>query len=172
MTQGKLLPIELQQQVLTYVDLKKTPEWIMKKLKISKTSFYRIKSLHRIKHENEYKTKPGRKEKISKSQKMRIQKELKSNPRTSLNKLKIKLKLKTSLTTISKVVRSIGIHRRKMRKIPKLTPNHKTKRMNFALSHCDPNFNWSKWIWTDEKKFNLDGLMVIIIIGSKMERNH
>jgi hypothetical protein len=62
-----------------------------------------------------------------------------------------------STATVSRLLNTMGIDRRKMKKIPKLTKVHKTKRYEHALAHCDPHFDWSKWIWTDEKKFNLDG---------------
>ena len=77
MVQGRLLAVEVQQQVLTYIEQKKKPEWIINKLWISKSTFYNIKSLGKLKYNNEYKTKTGRKEKISKSQKMSLLKELK-----------------------------------------------------------------------------------------------
>jgi transposase len=65
--------------------------------------------------------------------------------------------LDASNATLSRVLRSIGIERRKMKKRPKMTLHHMEKRVDFALRHCHPDFDWSKWIWTDEKKFNLDG---------------
>lgn len=38
-----------------------------------------------------------------------------------------------------------------------MTSIHKSKRVDFALRHCHPDFNWRSYIFTDEKKFNLDG---------------
>ena len=157
MVQGRLLPVEVQQQVLTYIEQKKKPEWIINKLGISKSTFYNIKSLGKLKYNNEYKTKTGRKEKISKSQKMSLLKELKKNPRISLKKLGNKLNLKASTSTISRQLGKSDVHRRKLRKIPTLNARHKLERYNYALTYCNPKYDWSKWIWTDEKKFNLDG---------------
>ena len=38
-----------------------------------------------------------------------------------------------------------------------MNAHQKLERYNYALAHCNPNYDWSNWIWTDEKKFNLDG---------------
>lgn len=88
---------------------------------------------------------------------IRLQKDLEKKPRQSLRKLRSSHKLAASNATLSRVLRSIGIDRRKMKKRPKMTLDHMEKRVDFALRHCHPDFDWSKWIWTDEKKFNLDG---------------
>jgi transposase len=157
MTKGKLTDPMIQQQVLTYVNLGKKSEWIMKTLGLKKSTFYDIVKMGKVRKENEYKNKPGPKKKVNKVQMIRIQKDLEKKPRQSLRKLRSTHKLATSNATLSRVLRSIGIDRRKMKKRPKMTQEHMEKRVDFALRHCHPEFDWSKWIWTDEKKFNLDG---------------
>ena len=86
-----------------------------------------------------------------------IVKRIKKNPRISLKKLGNKLNLKASTSTISRQLGKSDVHRRKLRKIPTLNARHKLERYNYALTYCNPKYDWSKWIWTDEKKFNLDG---------------
>jgi transposase len=157
MVQGKLVDPLIQQQVLTYLELDKHPKWIMDKLGLSKSTFYDIAKRGRVKRTLEYKRKPGRKKLITKAQMHRIKQDLTLKPRTSIRKLRSTRKLKVSTATVSRLLNTMGIDRRKMKKIPKLTKVHKTKRYEHALAHCDPHFDWSKWIWTDEKKFNLDG---------------
>ena len=157
MAQGKITSIETQTQVLTFIEVGEIPKWIMERLHLPKSTFYDIASRGKIKEVNEYKSKPGRHESLTKSQKMRIENELKKTPRLTINKLKNKLNLHVSNSTISLSIRNLGIQRRKMKGIPNLTATHKQQRLKWALEHADPNFDWSKWIWTDEKKFNLDG---------------
>src|SRR5262249_442944 len=40
---------------------------------------------------------------------------------------------------------------------PPLTQRHKDRRMNFAMRHISWTTEWAKVIFSDEKKFNLDG---------------
>jgi hypothetical protein len=129
----------------------------MDRLGLSKCVFYRIAKRGQIQKKNVYHIKPGPKKKITKVQLVRLRDHLKKNPRTTLRKLRSTHKLDASNATLSRVLRSIGIERRKMKKRPKMTLHHMEKRVDFALRHCHPDFDWSKWIWTDEKKFNLDG---------------
>jgi Transposase len=172
MTKGILTDIGLQQKILTYLELGRQPKWIINKLKISKSVFYRIRKKGQIQQRKVYTIKPGPRKRVSKKQILRLQIDLKKNPRTSLRKLRLKHKIGASNATLSRVLRSIGVERRKMKKRPKMTQDHMKKRVDFALRHCHPDFDWSKWIFTDEKKFNLDGPMVTTIIGIHLDLHH
>ena len=51
----------------------------------------------------------------------------------------------------------IGGRRLKMKTKPLLDESYMKKRMDYAVAHAGSNYNWFKWISSDEKKFNLDG---------------
>ena len=60
----------------------------------------------------------------------------------------------TNCTTVSERQRG------KIRQVatsPPLTPDHKKKRLLFAENHLVEGTDFRNWIFTDEKKFNLDG---------------
>ena len=59
MTQGKLVTPEAQQQVLTYLELKKSTKWIATKTGLSISTVQRIKKREGIKYSNEYVSPPG-----------------------------------------------------------------------------------------------------------------
>jgi transposase len=157
MTKGKFTAPQIQQQVLTYIELDKHPKWIMSKLNLSKSTFYRIARKKRIQTDPLYRKKMGRPKIIGKAQISRIKRDLAKQPRQTLHKLRSTHKIHASNMTLSRVMRSLGIERRKMKKRPTLNATHKINRVTYALKHGDPDFDWSHWIFTDEKKFNLDG---------------
>jgi transposase len=157
MTKGKLIDPLLQQQVLTYIEQEKHPKWIIKHLQLKKSTFYRIAKKGSVQEKRDCKKNLGRPKKIAKVQISRLKKDVEKNRRQSLHKLRSTHKISASTSTLSRVMRSIGIERRKMKKRPLMNATHKAKRVEYALKHCDPDFDWSKWIFTDEKKFNLDG---------------
>lgn len=49
------------------------------------------------------------------------------------------------------------LKRQKIQRKPQLTEKHKTARLNFARENLSRGEGWKKIIFTDEKKFNLDG---------------
>ena len=157
MTQGKRTTPEAQQQVLTYLEVKKSIEWISSKTNLSISTIQRIRKRGQIKYSNEYQSKPGRPKKVFVSEKKKIKRFVLKNERKTLNSAKTELNLSVSKPTLSRIFKEIGISKRKMKVKPVFTQSHEKKRIDFALSRCDPKFDWSKWIFSDEKKFNLDG---------------
>lgn len=157
MTQGKRVSPEVQQQVLTYLEMKKSTKWICTNTGLGERTIRRIKNRGKVKYSNEYKTQPGRPSKVSHYEKRKIKSFVEKNDRKTINSTKIELNLSVSKPTLSRVFREIGISKRKLKVKPTLTENHQKFRVDWALSRCHPNFDWSKWIFSDEKKFNLDG---------------
>ncbi|RCN41211.1 hypothetical protein ANCCAN_12849 [Ancylostoma caninum] len=51
--------------------------------------------------------------------------------------------------------RSGHIHHAVLTKTPWITEEHKRAKLNFAQENMETD--WSKIVWSDEKKFNLDG---------------
>jgi transposase len=142
--------------VLTYLECKKSVEWISTKTGLAKTTIKRIRKRVTIKYRNEYFSPTGRPKKVSPHQKKKIKGFIQKNERKTLNSTKTELNLSVSKQILSRVFREIGIGRRKMKVKPLLTHVHEKKRVDWALSRCDPAFDWSHWIFSDEKKFNLD----------------
>ncbi|CAJ0569513.1 unnamed protein product, partial [Mesorhabditis spiculigera] len=79
-----------------------------------------------------------------------------ANKQTSLETVRKDLNLKVTRQTVYNVIlRSPIIKREQMKKAPRLTVEHKAKRLDFAQRHLTTD--WQLIIWSDEKKWNLDG---------------
>ena len=151
MVQGRRTSPELQQQVLTLRELGKSIDFIMKKTGLGKTCVKDICRRNSIKYKNEYSSPPGRPKKILKNLRKKIKDHVKKNERITLRSSISELKLEVSKPTLSRVFREIGISKRKMKDKPTLTNEHQKKRVDWALSQCSPDFDWSEWIFSDER---------------------
>ena len=76
----------------------------------------------------------------------------------SSSQIKAELQLGESARTIRRVLsRCPSLVYKKFKSKPVLTDNHKRARFEFAQESIKIRRDWSKIIWSDEKKFNLDG---------------
>ena len=84
--------------------------------------------------------------------------QLASNKVITCNIIKSIVKCNASRETIGRYLRSSGnLKYLKKQKKPPLSQEHKINRLNFVKSHVGWDDKWNQVIFSDEKKFNLDG---------------
>jgi len=167
MTQGSRTTAEVQQQVLTYIELKKSIEWISVKTGLGKTTIKTIKNRGEIKYSSDYKSKPGRPKKVSQYEKKKIVTFVSKHGRKTLNSTKTELNLSVSKQTLSRVFREIGIGRRKMKVKPTLTSSHSKKGLHLLSLDAIRYLIGQNGYF--QMKRNLT-LMDIVIIGNSKVR--
>ncbi|VDN33846.1 unnamed protein product [Cylicostephanus goldi] len=100
---------------------------------------------------------PGRPSSVSDRDKRRIIRAA-SNSTISSKRIQKDLSLMCTPRTVRRVLeRSDNIVRAKMSPCPKLTDLHKKQRLAFAEEKLTQQIDWTRIVWSDEKKFNLDG---------------
>jgi len=101
--------------------------------------------------------KRGRKTKLKPLTIKKIIHEASANLRSS-SQIKAELQLEESTRTIRRILNQCPtLVYKKFKSKPVLKENHKTDRFEFAQESIKVRRDWSKIIWSDEKKFNLDG---------------
>lgn len=81
-----------------------------------------------------------------------------SNKSISLNEIIQKYDLNIHKSTLSRLFAQQEILKyEKLKQAPLLTKQHKNDRLEWAERHTILQTDWTKIVWTDEKRFNLDG---------------
>lgn len=129
---------------------------IAKNFKIQRTTIQKI-----VKCFGKPKAKRGRKEKLDKNDIRRIktlvEDNLKCGIKTTSTSVKSNFDLKLSKATVCRYLKYMDYRYGKLK--PKITlgKKYRLKRVNAARSYIQNNINWNKVVFTDEKRFNLNG---------------
>jgi transposase len=107
--------------------------------------------------EENRKKRSGRPPKVSPRDQRRILR-CATNTGTSATKIKTTLQLPYHPSTVKRVLKKSPNHKYTKRIAkPPLKPEHKQARLDWARNHMEFGVQWRKVVWSDEKKFNLDG---------------
>lgn len=149
--------LELRSIVLNFKSEKKSYTEIANLLNISRNEVINLCNYM----PKESKLKRGPKYKIQKSEKLCIKRKIASlqniQQRITSNKLKKECDLSVSSRTIRRHINSMNMSYKKIPSIICLSKNDKVKRLNQVKEWISLNHPWEKTIFTDEKRFSLDG---------------
>lgn len=129
---------------------------ISKKYNLSKPTVQSI-----INNYGKQKHKTGPKDKLSKNDKRRIKSfidyNFKNQIKCTARSIIDNFSLNISRSTICRFLKTNNFNYDKIKKKLVLSAKHKKDRINAARFYIRENINWNKVVFTDEKKFNLNG---------------
>ncbi len=157
MRSTSLISIEKQAEVLTLSREGYCVKDIQNRTKVSRRSIGRILKRDAVQKERKYPNGTGRPRLISREKEIQIKRIVKRDKRATMSQIISKIGENVSKSTMSRIFKKNRLRRRKLRTKPLLSEAQKAKRVDFARDHCSSKYEWNKWIFSDEKKFNLDG---------------
>jgi hypothetical protein len=154
MSKGKRLSEYERGKIDAYRERRMTEEEIAAKIKRSQTvvnNYLRLGKYYGLKG------KRGRKSTLTNATKRQINR-LASNNSISAAEIKGQLNLPQHKRTIQRHLASNPTLRlMKLKKKPYLTAKHASRRLDWARSALNNRLDWDSLVWSDEKRFNLDG---------------
>lgn len=154
MGRGKALTSDEKGKIIAYKECKLTYREIAEKIGKSKSVVCNF-----LKNTSGYgKNIKGRtKKKLSGTDERRILREA-SNSHCSASKIRTNLEINASVDTVRRVIRKAKhLKRLKLKKKPPLNNQRKDSRIVFARNHMTWKAEWHTVVFSDEKRFNLDG---------------
>lgn len=147
------------------------PRFLVKKLKSEGKSFSKIGSILGISKDSAknffkyklkyHRKKPGPKPIIDKRYKLRIKRQMsrleESGEKVNCTKLQNECDLKLSTRTLQRHFKLEGAKYVKGKQQIQLTKKHKLERIRIITQWISANHSWEKTVFTDEKRFTLDG---------------
>ena len=153
MTRGKLIPIKGKCQIRERKEAGATIDEIVNEFHISKRSVQRACS-----RGNKKPKKPGRPRLLTSSEIRRIVTKTRQTPVKSAIQIADAAGICASSRTVQRELKRKNFKKTRVRKTPKLSPSAVAKRLAFAKHHLEnPELQWTKVMFTDEKKWNLSG---------------
>ncbi|KAM8702576.1 hypothetical protein ACLKA7_001912 [Drosophila subpalustris] len=81
-----------------------------------------------------------------------------SNSHDSVENIREKCDINASLSTVNRIIsKAKHLKRLKIKKKPPLNPAERAQRLNFCREHVAWTSQWHSVVFSDEKKFNLEG---------------
>uniref|UniRef100_A0A034VPZ2 Transposable element Tc3 transposase n=1 Tax=Bactrocera dorsalis TaxID=27457 RepID=A0A034VPZ2_BACDO len=154
MGKGKALSVEEKAKIEAFEELKLSITEISKKTGRSRKVIYNF-----LRNKSGYgrNNKGGNNKVLSDIDKRAILREA-SNSHESTAKIRTNVGVKASLSTIQRVIRNAShLKRLKVQKKPPLNDARKELRLNFSREHMAWKSDWHYVVFSDEKKFNLEG---------------
>ena len=156
MVRGKICNIK-RGEIIALYKINYNIRRIAKIVNCPKSSVFNVIQQLNSDKENAKKLKPGPKPKLDNRDRRSILRSL-SSPGSSANSIRAELGLNVSKSTVLRAIKSSQVFNwKKMNVKPQLTSNHRKARLAWAQKHMSWTDEWLTVLFSDEKKFNLDG---------------
>ena len=154
MPKGKSLTEAEKLRIIELSSSGRSQTAIAKELRRSRAA---IQNFLKLREQYGSKKRPGRPKILSNRDTRRIR-SLAVNKKLSVRAITAELKGHVKKSTVHNVLKSEkNVKYTKMRTKPPLSKRHKETRLNFAKQHMSWKDEWLSVVFSDEKKFNLDG---------------